>query len=72
MIGLLRSIVDAFTALIGLIINTITSFINLLLHIPTYQDFLVTSIGFMPSLVLPFCVASISVYIIFLILGRNH
>lgn len=71
MIGLIRSIVDAFTALIGLVINTVTSLVNLLLHIPTYQDFLVTSIGFMPSVVLPFCVASISAYIIFLILGRN-
>lgn len=71
MISLLRSIVDAFNALIGLIINIFTSLINLLMHIPTYQDFLVTSIGFLPSMILPFAVASVSIYIVFLILNRG-
>lgn len=71
MINLLRSIVDAFNALIGLILNIIGSLVNLLLHIPTYQDFLVTSISFLPEMIFPFAVASIAIYVVFLILNRG-
>lgn len=72
MIDLLRSIVDTISALIGFVINIVTSLINLLLHIPTYVDFLITSIGFLPSIILPFAVASISIYVVFLLLNRGQ
>lgn len=72
MIDLLRSIVDTISALIGFVINIVTSLINLLLHIPTYVDFLITSIGFLPTIILPFAVASISIYVVFLLLNRGQ
>ena len=71
MIGLLRSIVDTITAVLGFFVHTVTSLINLLAHIPTYVDFLVTSIGFLPAIIMPFAIASVSIYVVFLILGRN-
>lgn len=72
MIKLLQSIVDTISALIGFVINIFTSLINLLAHIPTYVDFLVTSIGFLPTIIIPFAVASISVYVVFLLLNRGQ
>lgn len=71
MIGLLRAIVDVITSLVTFVINTIMSLLNLIAHIPTYVDFLVTSVGFLPAQVLPFCIASISIYVVFLILNRG-
>lgn len=71
MIDVLTSILDAITSVIGLVINIFTSLISLLAHIPTYTDFLITSIGFLPTVILPFAVASISVYVVFLLLGRG-
>lgn len=71
MIGLLRAIVDTITSLVSFVINTIFSLLNLLAHIPTYVDFLITSIGFLPNIVVPFCIASVSIYVVFLILNRG-
>lgn len=71
MIKLLQSIVDFFVSIGGFIVNTFTSLINLFLHIPTYVDFLTTSIGFLPSVIMPFAIASISIYVIFLVLNRG-
>lgn len=71
MISLLRSIVDTITAVIGFVVHTVTSLINLLLHIPTYVDFLVTSIGFLPQIIIPFAIATVSIYVVFLILNRG-
>ena len=71
MIKLLQSIVDTIISLVMFVWHTFLSLINLLQHIPTYVDFLVTSIGFLPAIVMPFCIASISIYVVFLILNRG-
>lgn len=71
MISLLQSIVDVFISIVTLIGNMISSLINLLAHIPTYVNFLVTSISFLPSQLVPFATASISIYVIFLLLNRG-
>lgn len=71
MISLIQSIVDIITSLVGFVINTISGFINILVHIPTYTDFLISTISLLPTMIIPFCVASISIYVIFLIIGRG-
>lgn len=71
MIKLLQSIVDTITSVISFLIHTIQSLINLFLHIPTYVDFLVTSIGLLPTIIIPFALASVSVYVVFIILNRG-
>lgn len=71
MIGLLQSIVDTVTSVIAFLIHTIDSLINLLAHIPTYVSFLTVSIGFLPTIVIPFAIASVSIYVVFLILNRG-
>lgn len=71
MIGLLQSIVDIVTSLVNFLVNIITSFVNLLGHIPTYTAFLISSVSYLPTVILPFALASISIYVIFLILNRG-
>ena len=71
MISLLQSIVDTITSLIGFVIHSIESLINLIAHIPSYVSFLTVSIGYLPTIVMPFCIASISIYVIFLVINRS-
>lgn len=71
MIGLLQSIVDAINSFFSLLIHTVGSLWNLIRHIPTYVSFLTVSIGYLPSIVVPFAIASVSIYVVFLILNRG-
>ena len=71
MISLLQSIVDTVVSLVAFLLHSIESLLNLLLHIPSYVSFLTVSLGYLPSLVLPFALASVSIYVVFLVLGRN-
>lgn len=71
MISLLQSIVDAIISMFELVGNIFMSLYTLLIHIPTYVSFLTTSISFLPSMIIPFAAASISVYVIFLVLNRG-
>ena len=71
MISLLKSIVDIISSLFAFIVNTIKSLLVLLTHLPTYTDFLVSSISYLPSVVLPFALASVSIYVILFIINRK-
>lgn len=71
MIGLLTSIVDAIISVFSLLIHTIESFLNLLIRIPTYVSFITVSISHLPTIIIPYAIASISVYVIFLVLRRG-
>lgn len=70
MLNILSQIVNTIIALVSFFIHTIESFINLLLHLPSYITFLTQSIGFLPALLIPFAVASISIYVVLMIVGR--
>lgn len=72
MINLLRSILEIIINLIEFVIQFIQSFIDLFLHIPQYISFIVNNLVTLPSLLIPFIMASISIYIIFLLLGRSR
>ena len=50
--------------------NILTSFISFFKIIPTI--FITSSIGYLPSMVMVFATVSITVAIIFLVLGRNN
>ena len=71
MINIFNSILDIITSLIGFVINTITSLIVLIGHIPTFVSFATSSAAFLPTMVLPFVLASISIYVVLFILGRS-
>lgn len=71
MIGLLNSIITTITSLLNFLIMSVTSLVNLIIHIPTYISFLTTSIGFLPSIILPFAIATIMLYSVKFIIGRQ-
>lgn len=71
MIGLLTSIVDFIVSVISLLIHTLESFFNLIIRIPTYVSFLSVSISHLPTIIIPYALASISVYVVFLVLRRG-
>ena len=71
MISLLTAIVDTIKSLLLFVIHSFDSLINLFLHIPTYVSFLTSSISNLPSIIIPFAMATISVYVIFLVLNRG-
>lgn len=71
MISLFQSIVDVITSVLNFVINMFKSLLVLLSHLPTYTDFLVSSMSYLPSVVLPFALASVSVYVILFILNRG-
>lgn len=71
MISLLKSVVDFLMSIGGIIVHTIESLVNLFLHIPTYVSFLSVSISYLPTVILPFAIASISIYVVFIIINRG-
>ena len=71
MITLLQSIVDTVVSLVGFLIHSIGSLLNLVAHIPSYVSFLTVSIGYLPTIIMPFCIASITIYVVFLIINRK-
>lgn len=71
MLNLLAQIVNTIIAIASFIVHSLESFINLIIHLPSYVTFLIQSIGFLPALLIPFATASISIYIVLFIVGRN-
>lgn len=71
MIELLKSIVTVITSVITFFIHSIESLIAFFLNIPTYTAFLISSVNLLPSVIIPFAVASISLLVMMLIIGRN-
>lgn len=71
MINLLQSIVTIVTTVINFFIHTIESLISFFLNIPTYTAFLINSINILPSVIIPFALASISLYVMLMVIGRN-
>lgn len=72
MLNLLRSLLEIVTNVIEFVISFIVSLTTLLLNIPKYLSFLTNNITTLPNIVIPFATASISLYIVYLILGRNR
>lgn len=71
MLSILESLIHTITALINFFIHAIQSLINLFIKIPTYVNFLVTSINVLPIIIIPFAMAAISIYVVLFILGRK-
>lgn len=71
MIDILRSIVEVITTVITFFIHSIESLVSFFLNVPTYTAFLINSVNLLPSVVIPFAIASISLYVMLLVIGRQ-
>ena len=71
MLDILRSLIDIVVNLVQFVINMITSLINFIINIPIYVNVLSSSIAYMPSVLIPFALASISVYVVLFLIDRR-
>ena len=71
MITIFMTILNVISSLIHLVINIINGLISLIVHIPTYISFLTVTIGYLPAILIPYLVASVSIYVVLFIIGRS-
>lgn len=64
-------IFDIISTLLNLVITTITSLVQLITKIPTYLTLLIQSVEVLPSFILPFSLAFISLIVVQYIIGRR-
>lgn len=71
MLSFLSGIVDFFKSIISLVWQIITGLIRLLALIPDMVTNLTDSLGLLPSFLVAFASVTITVSVIFIILGRS-
>lgn len=59
-------------SLIQFVFNMVTSLIDFVLSIPKFVTTLVTASSNLPTIVIPFFMASISITVVFLLIGRQN
>lgn len=64
-------IFDIISTLLNLVITTITSLVQLIINIPTYVTLLITSVNVLPSFIIPFALAFISLVVVQYIVGKR-
>lgn len=71
LIDIFRSLIDTVVTLINFLINSILSLINLIVKIPTYLDVIVSSLNLLPSFLIPFAMAYISIAVVQYVINRR-
>lgn len=71
MIELITSFLNTIVVLVKFVINTITSLIQLIINIPMYVNIVVQSINFLPSFLIPWALAFISLVVVQYLLNRR-
>lgn len=71
MLNLLSQIATTIWAVIEFVLHAITSLFQFITMIPTYITFIVSSINVLPSVIIPFAIASIWVTAYLFMIGRN-
>lgn len=71
MIELLRTLIETVTTVITFLMNTINSLIQLVMNIPKYSVVVINSLNILPSYVIPFAIAFISLVTVQYILNRR-
>lgn len=69
MLQILNSILITIDNLIIFIYHSFVSIINLLTHLPDYINFMTTSVNVLPSVVIPFAIASISIGVVMFVVS---
>lgn len=71
MIDLLNSLVGFISAIFNFLWNTIQALVSLITRIPSYITFISSSLVILPTVIIPFVLASVSIYVVYLITGRK-
>lgn len=70
MTAILKTLVDFVVAVFSLVINLITGIWQMLQMIPSALTMLTYSVAFMPTILIAFATALITISIVFLVVGR--
>ena len=71
MLDLLASIGTIISSLVSFLVNTVNSLVTFISNIPVYLAFLTTSFSLLPSVIIPFALASVTTYIVLLLIDRR-
>lgn len=71
MINAIYSLFDTLKSIILFVVHSIESLFTLIVNIPKYTLYLSNLFLNVPNVFLPFLVASVSVYVIYLLTGRS-
>lgn len=71
MIALVKSIVSVIYTLVNVLISILQSVAVLVINIPNYITFLTDSLNVLPSVVIPFILVSIYIYVMYILIGRS-
>ncbi len=71
-IDFLKELGEFFRSLIDIVVNLIQQLITFVMLIPVGVNMLITSVGYLPSILIVFATLSITVSVIYLVLGRGQ
>lgn len=71
-IDFLKELGEFFHSLIDIVVNLIQQLITFIMLIPVGVNMLITSVGYLPSILIVFATLSITVSVIYLVLGRGQ
>lgn len=71
-IDFLKELGSFFQTLLDMAVNLMQQLITFIMLIPVGVSMLVTSVGFLPSILIIFATVSITVSVIYLVLGRGQ
>lgn len=71
LINFFKSLFDVIASLIDLVISLVKGLVDFISSLPTFISLISASFGHIPSLILPFVTITLTLSIIFIILGRS-
>ena len=71
-IDFLKELGSFFQTLIGMVVNLIQQLITFVMLIPVGVNMLISSVGYLPSILIVFATLSITISVIYLVLGRGQ
>lgn len=71
-IDFLKELGSFFQTLIDMVVNLIQQLLTFVMLIPVGVNMLITSVGYLPSILIVFATLSITVSVIYLVLGRGQ
>lgn len=71
-IDFLKELGSFFQTLIDMVVNLIQQLITFVMLIPVGVNMLITSVGYLPSILIVFATLSITISVIYLVLGRGQ
>lgn len=70
MLDLLSSIGEIIVSVVTFFVNTLVSLVDLITRLPSFISFISSSVNLLPAVVVPFCLAAVSLTVVLFITGR--